>query len=119
MPEQISLFDTAPPSAVTAVSVAESVPRKAKRERAAEKVDPAFLARYERVLVTVGRVMPTFGAWDVTAAYARRYARLTDAENKAIGWLYTDMQFRNVIEDAGTGKRLNGNRAPIYRLKRS
>lgn len=116
MPEQISLFDTGAPSAVTAVSVVESVPRKVKRERAAEKVDPAFLARYERVLTTVGRVMSTFGAWDVTAAYARRYAPLTDAENKAIGSLYADLQLRRIIEKAGTGLRPNGNISRIYRL---
>ena len=92
--------------------------RKAARSRAFAKADPLMLTRYRECLRLVGNARATFGAWDVTDVYEQKHGGLDTTGKKALGALFSVLQHEGVIEEAGTGKRPNGNLASVYRLKK-
>jgi hypothetical protein len=91
--------------------------RKAARSRAFAKADPVVLVRYRECLRLVGKAMPTFGAWDVTSVFEQKFGELDTTGKKALGALFLVLQHEGVIEEAGFGRRKNGNVANLYRLK--
>lgn len=101
-----------------AVAETEITIRKRGRSKAFAKADKTVLANWTRILIETGRKQETFGAWDITARYVEQYGALGFTETKALGGLVASLLETGVIEEAGTGKRPNGNLAKKYRLKR-
>jgi len=77
-----------------------------------------MLERYRECLRLVGRAKATFGAWEVTDVFSQKYGEMDTTGKKALGTLFSLLQHEGVIEEAGFGRRKNGNAAPIYRLKK-
>jgi hypothetical protein len=96
----------------------EIVVRKRARKRAFEKVDQWTKEKYRNCIFEVGRQRETFGAWAVTAHFNGKFAALDKTQLKALGGIYTEFLEQRIIEEAGTGKRPNGNIGPTYRLRR-
>lgn len=92
--------------------------RHAARERAHAKADPLIIIRYRECLRLVGRARATFGAWDVTDVFEQKFGELDTTGKKALGALFSSLQHEGIIEEAGFGRRKNGNAAPVYRLKK-
>ena len=95
---------------------ASNVPRQRQIDRAFAKGDPVVMARYRDVLTAIAKELGTFGAWNVTAAYTKRFGKLNETDRKAIGGLWQGMIHRGELIEVGTDKRPNGNKASVYRL---
>jgi len=102
-----------------AVAVAEpSNVRQPIIDSVFERADAAFLERYGLFLVTFGRTVVDFIAGDVTAAYERRYGKISPSQKKSLGGLYQRAIKHGTIEPTNEyRKRDQGNVAAIYRLK--
>lgn len=111
----LPLFQLTPPPTVP--PVAEIEVRRKARAAAMEKADAWVMDAYEQMLRSVGMLMPTFGAWDMTALFEAARGKLSTTNKKALGGLYAHLLETGVIVEAGYGKRPNGNLGPIYRLK--
>lgn len=95
------------------------VSREKARKRAFEKADKFVMDGYRHLLTNVvGRVKPTFGAWDVTQMWEKQHGKLSETNRKALGQLYADLMHSGVIRENGTGRRPNGNIAVVYSLNR-
>lgn len=103
--------------AMVAPPVPETVTRKKARASAFAKADQWVMTKYRQTVLEVGVVSGTFGAWDVTERYEAIHGKLSESNRKALGGLYAEMLDAGFIEDAGVGKRPNGNKASIYKLK--
>jgi len=113
----LPLFDNSPRPA-TVPPVPEIVTRKKARDAAFAKVDQWTKEKYRNCIFEVGRERDEFGAWDVTAHYNSKFVKLDKTQVKALGGIYAEFLEKGIIEEAGHGKRPNGNLGPIYRLKR-
>lgn len=111
------LFDATPATPVAPPTEIET--RRKARASAFSKADKWVMDGYRHLLINVvGRVMPTFGAWDVTRQWEKRHGKLAKHNQKALGQLFATLLDDKVIVPAGAGRRPNGNLGPQYSLKK-
>lgn len=116
-PATLPLFDTCPARTGDLVHVARPI-RQYQRERAHDAADDAFLERYTALLLSVGRVLGRFIAFEVTREYERRYGEIGERNLKGLGGLFARLQRQGIIEKTGEYlPRKNGCVQARYRLK--
>lgn len=112
---QSTLFELTPPPTVPPVA---EIPRQRQRERAHDAADDAFLERYTALLLSAGRVLGPFIAFEITREYERRYGAIDERNLKGLGGLFGSLQRQGIIEKTGEYlPRKNGCVQARYRLK--